>query len=177
MIIHYFVHSTSTDNETGIRAGWSDPGLSDVGMRQARALADQVANLKVDTVFASDLRRAAETARTTFPETEVRLDARLREMNYGVLNGKADHLFPEDEAPHIGTPYDDGESCLDVEARVRDFLGEAAANCETIAVVSHRFPQLALEVICNGLDWEVALAQDWRRAGAWRPGWEYRYTI
>src|SRR3989338_2551417 len=42
-----------------------------------------------------------------------------------------------------------------------------------VAIVSHKAPQLALDVLLHGKTWEQALAEDWRKTKAWRPGWEY----
>ena len=42
-----------------------------------------------------------------------------------------------------------------------------------MAIVAHRAPQLALEVILNGLSWQEAINNDWRKTGDWKPGWEY----
>ena len=44
---------------------------------------------------------------------------------------------------------------------------------KTIAIVAHRAPQLALEVITKNISWEEAIANDWRNTGDWQPGWEY----
>jgi broad specificity phosphatase PhoE len=33
--------------------------------------------------------------------------------------------------------------------------------------------KLALEVLLRGKTWEQAFAEDWRKAHAWQPGWEY----
>ena len=46
-------------------------------------------------------------------------------------------------------------------------------NGKHIAIVAHKAPQLALEVLLNGLNWEEAFAADWRKTKAWKPGWEY----
>jgi len=42
-----------------------------------------------------------------------------------------------------------------------------------IAIVAHKAPQLALDVLLKGETWEQAFANDWRKRGAWRAGWEY----
>ena len=42
-----------------------------------------------------------------------------------------------------------------------------------IAIVAHRAPQLALEVITKNISWEEALENDWRKTKSWQPGWEY----
>ena len=62
-----------------------------------------------------------------------------------------------------------------LKKRMRSFLNEIKKNYagKTIAIVAHRAPQLALEVITKGISWEEAIERDWRKSGGWKPGWEY----
>lgn len=172
-MIWYFVHGASVDNEAGRRSGWRDCPLSALGRRQAAALRSAVEDRRFDVVYCSDLRRAVETAQIAFPGRQLRADVRLREMSYGIKNGAPATEFVPDER-YIDAPLPDGECCRDVERRVRAFLAEAYNAEQTMAIVSHRFPQLALEVLCHGRTWPEALHQDWRREGRWQPGWLYR---
>ena len=59
--------------------------------------------------------------------------------------------------------------------RIRDFIEEIKVKYpgKTIAIVAHRAPQLAIEVITKNITWEEALENDWRKTKAWQPGWEY----
>lgn len=175
MKLTYFVHSTSKDNEAGIRSGWSDVSLSEKGRAQALSLRHQCADMFFDAIFCSDLKRAVETAEIVFSGRKVVLNSRLREMNYGVLNGCPNRQFPRDELKCIYTRYKSGENCLDVEDRVRRFLEERilVSHNEGIAIVSHKYPHFALEVICNNVTWEEAILNDWRNGENWQPGWHY----
>ena len=56
--------------------------------------------------------------------------------------------------------------------RVQELYGIEAGE-ETIAIVAHRAPQLALEVLTKNISWEEALEKDWRKTKSWQPGWEY----
>jgi alpha-ribazole phosphatase/probable phosphoglycerate mutase len=75
----------------------------------------------------------------------------------------------------ITTPMPNGESYEDVKARVKDFLDEIRKDYEGkhIAIVAHKAPQLALDVLLKGMSWEEAFAKDWRKSGSWQPGWDY----
>ena len=44
---------------------------------------------------------------------------------------------------------------------------------KTVAIVGHKAPQLALDVILKGMSWEEAFKTDWRLTKSWKPGWEY----
>ena len=85
----YETHSTSTDNEQGFATGWLPGELSERGREQARGLGRRRRDDGIDVVFSSDLRRAVQTAELAFRGSEMPLhqDARLRECNYGDLNG------------------------------------------------------------------------------------------
>lgn len=172
-MITYFVHATSRDNLLGVRAGWNNPALSDVGVEQAKGLGESLSSESFDAIYTSDLERAIQTAKLALPNQTIIPEPKLREMNYGILNGQQDSDFPADEKWCIENRYEKGECCLDVENRMRRFLTEAYEPSKRIAVFSHRFPQLALEVILNKLTWQQAIDQDWRTKGGWQPGWRY----
>ena len=44
---------------------------------------------------------------------------------------------------------------------------------KTVALVAHKAPQLAIEVITQNKSWDEAIQTDWRKTKAWQPGWEY----
>lgn len=100
-------------------------------------------------------------------------DSRLRECNYGDLDGEHKSLVIYEE--HVEKAFSNGESLKDVEKRMRDFVNylKEKYDGKTIAIVAHRAPQLALEVILNGKSWEEANKEDWRKHGRWQLGWEY----
>lgn len=173
--IIYFVHGTTTDNESKICSGWKEAMLSDLGMEQAHKLGNTSRKRgdKFDVIFTSDLKRAIDSSNIAFPEVEKITDSRLRECNYGDLDGEHKSLVVYED--HIDTPFPNGESLKDVEKRVRDFVEELKINYDgkTVGIIAHRAPQLALEVITKGKTWEEANAEDWRKHGGWQPGWEY----
>lgn len=176
VFITYFVHGTTTDNEQEISSGWSDVGLSELGMQQSKTLAEQTKHLVFDMVFTSDLLRAVESARITWGTTyPVIHDPRLRECNYGDYNGKASSIVDPLQLQHITTPLPNGESYMDVQTRISDFLEDIRQTYDGkhIAIVAHKAPQLALDVILKGMTWEQAFANDWRLTKAWQPGWSY----
>lgn len=78
---------------------------------------------------------------------------------------------------NITKPFPDGESYEDVKKRINDFLVFLKKNYEgkSVAIVSHKAPQLALDVIIKGETWEQAFREDWRKTKAWQPGWDYLF--
>lgn len=174
--ITYFVHGTTTDNEHGLATGWLPGELSAAGREQAKKLGEQVAHLSFDVVFCSDLQRAIDSAELGFGgEYQIIQDNRLRECNYGDLNGTSASVFKDRMAEYVDNPFPGGESYKDVEARLASFVGFLSDNYEGkhIAIVAHQGPQLALDVLLGGKTWQQAIDEDWRKTKAWQPGWEY----
>ena len=172
--ITYFVHGTTTDNEEGRATGWLPGELSEKGIQQAKELGKLVADITFDAVFCSDLKRAVDSAELGFGDKyKIIQDERLRECNYGDLNGGED--FKERLKEYIEKPFPNGESYKDAERRISDFLAFLKTNYggQHIAIVAHQAPQLALDVLLKGKTWEQAIDEDWRNTKAWQPGWEY----
>lgn len=176
LYLTYFPHGTTTDNEREISSGWSDVDLSELGVQQSIALTEKIADQKFDVVFCSDLRRAVHSAELTFGgRVPIVPDARLRECGYGEFTGQPSAIVEPLQEKNIDARFPGGESYEDVKARVADFLEFLKTNYagQRVAVVAHKAPQLALEVLLHHKTWPQALADDWRRTKAWQPGWGY----
>ena len=134
-------------------------------------------NTHLDIVFTSDLIRTVETANLAFPNVKHIQDKRLRECNYGDLDGRDKKLVVYEE--HIDKPFPNGESLKDVEKRIASFIEFIKENYKgkTVGVIAHRATQLAFEVLTKGITWEEANENDWRKTGAWQPGWQYIINI
>lgn len=174
--ITYFVHGTTTDNEKGLSSGWSDVSLSDLGVKQSIDLKNQIVDKNFDVVFCSDLKRAVDSAKLTFEGVvPIVLDTRLRECNYGEYNAKPSNIVEPMQEKAITERFSGGESYEDVKFRIADFLKFLKSNYDgkNVAIVAHKAPQLALDVLIKGKTWEEAFAEDWRKTRSWRPGWEY----
>lgn len=78
-------HGETTSNASRRLAGWSDPPLTEAGRRQAAALREVLEENPFNQVWSSDLERAVTTARLAWGDP--RPDARLREINFGDLEG------------------------------------------------------------------------------------------
>mgnify|MGYP003500098883 FL=1 len=173
--IIYFVHGTTTDNASKLCSGWKEALLNDLGKEQAMNLGkvSKERGDKFDVMFTSDLKRAIESSNIAFPEYEKITDNRLRECNYGDLDGEHKSLVIYEE--HVDEAFPNGESLKDVEKRIRELCDYLKENYDgkTVGIVAHRAPQLALEVITKGITWEEANKNDWRKTGDWQPGWDY----
>jgi len=174
--ITYFVHGTTKDNENNISSGWNNAVLSQKGIDQSIALKDQIGDDIFDAVFCSDLIRAVHSAELTFKgEVKIIQDKRLRECNYGIYNAQSSDVVEPMQEKHINERFPDGESYENVKKRISDFLDFLKENYDkkSVAIVAHKAPQLALDVLLRGKTWEQAFAEDWRKTKSWQPGWKY----
>ena len=181
MHITYFVHGTTQDNMEHLASGQNDIHLGERGIQESHKLNDMTKDRNFDVIFLSDLSRAIETAEIAFGKRNIQMvkDARLREIDYGDLTQRpTKDVYPLMPAK-INEPFPNGESCKDVEKRIREFLEDAKKEYDGkhIAIVCHKTPQLAIEVITQGKTWEQAIKDDWRLKNpkAWKPGWKYEF--
>jgi probable phosphoglycerate mutase len=119
-------HGETTFGAQRRLAGWADPPLSDKGEHEAEALRPFLNGHHFDSVWSSDLQRAITTSRLAWGQ--VSADQRLREINFGDLEGcafeeidldmaRALLAFQEFAAPN-------GESLTETRTRIDEFLHE-----------------------------------------------------
>jgi len=174
--ITYFVHGTTTDNEKHISSGWNDVELSELGIKQSKELTDLTKDKRFDVVFCSDLKRALDSANLAWGEIyPIIPDARLRECNYGLYNGKPAEVVEPILEKIIFERFIEGENFEDIKKRIANFLDFLKKNydSQSVAIVAHKAPQLMLDVLLKGKTWGQAISEDWRKTRSWMPGWNY----
>jgi 2,3-bisphosphoglycerate-dependent phosphoglycerate mutase len=166
-------HSLSVDNERGIATGWLAGRLSTDGRRLAAELGDRRREDGISVVFTSDLRRAVETAEIAFAGTTmpIHADARLRECDYGELNGMPASRLERERPLRIDCPFPGGESWRQAVARVRGFLQELVEthDDERVLVIGHVATRWAFDHFVN----HTPLPELVGAPFAWREGWTY----
>jgi alpha-ribazole phosphatase/probable phosphoglycerate mutase len=166
----YETHSISVDNEVGIATGWFPGELSGVGMGLAMEMGGR--RRDVDVVYASDLRRAVQTAEIAFGGSkEILLDVRLRECDYGIYNGRPVSEVAPLRSRYIDTPWPGGQSYRQVVDETAAFLEDVVRAWQgcTVLVVSHSANRWALQHLLDGVSIEELVDAPFE----WRPGWEY----
>lgn len=177
MVVHliYETHSRTVDNERGIATGWLPGELSASGRDFAVELGQRWHDTELAAVYTSDLRRAVQTAEIAFADRKLTVisDRRLRECNYGRLNGMPVARLETERAQHIDTPYPDGQSYRQVVDQMWSFLRDVAPRHEnqTILVIAHSANRWALQCLLEGRPLEALLAAPFD----WQPGW--RFTV
>ena len=151
-------HGQTQANADGLILGRADPALTDLGRRQAAALAEALPAPAM--VVASPLRRAQETAAAFGAPVET--DERWIELDYGAMDGTpaasvGDDLWERWRAdPDFAPPG--GESLTMLGGRVRQSCEELAveASERTVVVVTHVSPIKAAVAWALGVGDEVA---------------------
>jgi len=166
-------HQTTEDNEAGIATGWLPGRLSDLGRRQARELGERRRDDGLAAVFSSDLRRAVESVENAFGDAgpPVYLDWRLRECDYGELNGAPREDVHGERLAHLAAPYPGGESWQQAVDRVGSFVADLLPRWDgaRVLVVGHVATRHGLDHHLRGVPLEEALTAEF----VWQPGWEY----
>lgn len=167
-----FRHAETFDNSRGIFSGWRDSMLTPKGIRQAKAIAEQLKLHKIDYAFTSHLKRAKQTLEIVLKDHKsipTFLDDRLIERCYGLWQGRKKKEI-EYEGPnfyeqcHRGYSLapPEGESLEMVEKRVLPFLneltewlrqnpGNVAISCHSNSIrpLRKRFENLSLSQMCK----------------------------
>ena len=145
----YLVRHGETDwNREGRWQGHYDRPLSAAGRAQAAAAARRLAREHISQIHASDLKRAAETARIMGGACglDVHFDRALREVDVGswagLTHAEAKERFPEGYARRRagGTGWVGGESYEQMAGRVRGYVGrllDSARGSDRIALICH----------------------------------------
>lgn len=82
-------HGRTRANEEGIYIGSTDYPLTDMGSAELAGKLDQYEYPRVQRVYSSPLCRCTETAEILFPEHEIYTIEELRELNFGLFEGKS----------------------------------------------------------------------------------------
>jgi broad specificity phosphatase PhoE len=141
-------HGESEWNAQRRFQGQSDVPLSALGRLQAQLVAERLAGVKIDAVYASDLVRAWETATAIAAQGDLDVfpEPRLRELKFGVFEGltfeEAEAHYPEMVAAWLddfNRPPDGAETIDLFNARVVSLLDDLKAKHDeqVVLLVGH----------------------------------------
>lgn len=139
----YFTRHGETDyNLAYLIQGSLDISLNETGFKQAKELAKKLKDKKFSSIYVSPLLRARQTANEIAKVLgmELKIDNRLREENYGLMEGTSRHLEAyKKQRERFAYCYPKGESYLKVAARVYSFLDEIKeeATKNDVLIVAH----------------------------------------
>jgi glucosyl-3-phosphoglycerate phosphatase len=139
-------HGQTEWNASDRVQGHTDVSLDDIGLAQAAAAAERIAQENPDVIVSSDLRRAADTAAALSAVTglPVRLDPRLREQYFGdwqgLTNAEVRDAYPDVWARWRRGEAPDSAGIEEVGAlreRALAAVTDAAELGGTVVVVTH----------------------------------------
>ena len=130
MRLIFIRHGESEANAEGVLQGHMDSPLSKKGRSQARALAPRIQNTNFDYIYASDLSRAAETAKLICNSLDkIIYTPLLREMDLGEFEGKRFDLMTSEEQDYFHSFFNEpskripgGESVEQFMTRLNHFM-------------------------------------------------------
>jgi 2,3-bisphosphoglycerate-dependent phosphoglycerate mutase len=167
-------HGQSEWNLKNLFTGWKDPGLTDLGIEEARNAGRRLKEMGVqfDVAFTSDLSRAQRTCKLILeeigqPDLKTIANLALNERDYGDLSGlnkdDARARWGEEQVHVWRRSYDvpppGGESLKDTVARVlpyyiREILPRVMRG-ERVLVAAHGNSLRALVMVLDGLTSET----------------------
>lgn len=170
-MIYILRHGETSWNARHLFQGQVDTTLDDNGRAQAAQAKKRIQSLGLsfDAVYSSPISRAVETVEivTGLPREKIVLDDRLKEMNFGPLDGTPFDLH----APQVGHLFDDpvhyippegAESYDQLENRLASFYTELA----------QKRPGRSILVGCHGC--AIRLTMVWmgylKLGGIWKQG-------
>ena len=166
------MHAQTLHNVQGIASGHYDVALTAAGREQAQTIyRSRYAPWRYHAAYTSDTQRAYDTACLLFADRPLPVfqDARLRECDYGVYEGRPRQEMEAARLAAIAAPYPNGESYRQVVARVRGFLADIAGrhDGQRLMLIGHAATLSALEHLARGRPLEQTV-------GEWPPRpWRY----
>jgi len=149
LVRHGATASVDPDEPIELVDGYGDPGLDEAGHREAELLAERLAGVGIEAIYASGLLRTIETAAPLAQRLglEVGTEPRLREARFGEWEGGIWRVRIAEGHPIALQMIDEQrwdivpgcEPVHDFANRVRDGLGEIAARHPggQVAVFAH----------------------------------------
>lgn len=148
MRIYLVRHGETELNQKKCYYGHMDVGLSEKGVKQAKAIGAFFQNRSFDVVVSSPLIRAVKTAEYILVgrEQKIVVDERLSEQNFGIFEGftyeQLLERYPDEfqswNQDFSGYRIPGGESFSDVRDRIDNYLKELIGRDGTMLLVAHK---------------------------------------
>ncbi len=148
----YLIRHTTVDVPKGFCYGKTNVPLKETFVAEAQSIKDQINGQTFDKIYCSPAERCTRLANYLF-ENSYTLDERVREMSFGIWEGKNWNDIMKEEADQwmkdwVNLPTPGGESLIQMKARVEEFYNELKkTKHQKIAVVTHSGVQRVFKVL------------------------------
>lgn len=165
----YYVlrHGEALSNVRGVTSSWPEKFDNPLTEKGRQTVKESVETLKndvnnqnqsIDLIFSSDMMRTTQTAEIAGEVLKIKpqFDQRLREISFGVLNGRPIvdlNIDFSDETKRIKSSMEGGETYEQVLERVWEFFKETDKKYKdkNILIISHECPLWILESRVEGI--------------------------
>ena len=147
MKFYFLRHPETIANKQGLIYGWKDYDYTEKGQQMLEAMPEKLDGLKFDCIYTSPLGRARRLAEAIAERRgmEAIADERIKEMNFGILEGMDFFTAKETHGEimeKMFTDYEEfqvpeGESSKMVKERAISFLDETKNDSGSCLVVTH----------------------------------------
>ncbi len=162
-------HSEADSNVLNVLSSFPEKtpvSLTPKGLKEAEAVGKKLKKSGVDIIYSSPLKRTLATAEAIAKETgaELRIDERIKEYDFGVMNGmpvEDFEKFIESDLNKFHKAPEGGETITEVRKRMVDFFYDIDSkdSDKKIVIVSHGDPLWVLEGTMKGMD-DKALVEE-----------------
>jgi alpha-ribazole phosphatase len=168
-------HGETVENVNRIIQGNLDGTLSKLGIEQAKEVAVKLKKEKFDQAYSSDLGRCIETSKYIMqlhPKLNLQLSPDIREMSFGVLQGKYSKSVDWDSIPGtvLTKKFPEGESALEMSKRVLKFINTLLEKFpeQRILLITHGGPIRAIRSAAEKIPLEPLYAESPANVSIWR---------
>ncbi len=150
-------HGQTDWNVLGKIQGQTDIELNEIGIKQAEATREKLANQKIDVIISSPQKRAKKTAEIIAKGRNIPIiiDKGIEERNFGKFEGKTREEFNFAEVWNykLNKQYEEAESVGQLFARVEGFLEKIKQEYknETVLLVTHGGVAVPIRATLEGI--------------------------
>jgi len=134
-------HGETKENQLGLIIGQNSGHLSDAGKQSLVNLKKRTDLLHIDVVYSSDLKRCVDSAKLLFADRkiDIKLEPRLREINFGDLQGKPFSVVQGDYLYDLSMKFPNGESNEEFIKRTINAVNDIAKSepGKDIVIICH----------------------------------------
>ena len=145
--IYLIRHGQTDANVEKKYCGWTDINLNSRGKKQVKKLGKKLSDLKIDNIFASDLKRVKETAKfiNEFHKKDITYLKEIREMNFGDFENltfkEISKKYPKQKEKIISNnltyKFPNGESLKELYNRSIKTFKDILKKDGNILIISH----------------------------------------